>query len=237
MIDLYDESKDTFFTVSWKDLLQNAALDEADRLKFENMDDLPVANNLSFPSCMFEGIEGANSTVDRITVARGPSVNGAPAAQYPPGSTVGRVNEWLKGQKGNTIEDNATGPGLVLITNTMASRTSGNKQDIASGDWIRVGLPGMDTFERKEEYRSFFTASGLFNGTYGNGLRTAQEVEEISIYSYVLQHNTLIDFDLFDPTTTQNLDAVVSQRIFTKLMIGKVELSGQGGVTVNNMPN
>ena len=31
MLDLYDESRDTFFTVSWKDLLRHAALDDADR--------------------------------------------------------------------------------------------------------------------------------------------------------------------------------------------------------------
>ena len=34
MLDLYDESRDTFFTVSWAELLQHAALDDADRVRF-----------------------------------------------------------------------------------------------------------------------------------------------------------------------------------------------------------
>lgn len=225
MIDLYDESKDTFFTVSWQDLLQHAALDEADRLKFNNMDSQPEVVNQSVTSCMLDAGLNQDMEKDLIVVARPLKItNNIPdVADYQGGvvNSVAAAKAWLDGQQRyNGIADEAaSGPGLVLVTNSITSRKSG-----------RLQIP--NDASRQVEYRSFYTASGLFNGTFNPaGLNLEEKLQETSIYSVVLLYNQLRVATVADPPGDN-----LRMEDFTHLMMGTVE-GGPGAFVAQKNPN
>ena len=158
MVDLYDESKDTFFTVSWKDLLNHAALDEADRVKFGRLNESRQVYDLPLQSAVCGRPEDNGDVMgDDVIVARYVPDVAVPAADL--GSAVYRASGDLAMQQRHpqfaqrmsdaypNDADYATSNGLVLITNKVQGRRK---------------LP-LDA-ARREEFRSFYTASGWFNG-------------------------------------------------------------------------
>lgn len=145
MLDLYDESKDTFFTVSWKELLHHAALDEADVAKFNSLGQGALATDVTFQAAMY-----ANPATQRdLTYVVRPRTD-RQAGRQANNQNVGNTTEqerhatWV-GEVGAHSTDNM---GLVLTTNTMQM----------------VRSPANDQRTR-EEVRSFYKASGWFNGT------------------------------------------------------------------------
>lgn len=151
MFDLYDESKDTFFTISWQDLLEHAALDEADRVKFSNMGEQPDLQNSTSTTIMFDTAEEK----DMVSIMRAveiPARGVVQALQIIPGPTSNpSVSTHLANQY-NNVEGNERG-GLVLITNNISSRTSGGRLKVPTNQ------------RRLEELKSFYTGSGWFNAS------------------------------------------------------------------------
>lgn len=149
MVDLYDESRDTFFTISWKDLLNHAALDDADRVKFENLNtNVEVADVHAFAAvCGAQFVMGnvmggiANPNVvpgDFIAVLRPVDIRGN-VVQGLGGFTLPEANAVHPGP----IPDDRSG--LLLVTN---KRKYENNMDLRT----------------RFEHQSFYTGSGWFNG-------------------------------------------------------------------------
>lgn len=151
MVDLYDESRDTFFTVSWKDLLQHAALDDADKVRFADIGRTTFIEDVSAFTAVVAGrtmdipplppvdqnipaVTGDYITIIRKTVMNG---IGAPGAFTPRGVAAAVPRP----------DAGDVGPGLILIT---------NKRRFDAG----VGIAS--------ELRTFYTGSGWFNGS-GDG--------------------------------------------------------------------
>lgn len=146
MVDLYDEAKDTFFTISWKELLHKAALDEADTVKFNDMGNAPDVKDVKSTTACFDWHDKPAKT--KISVVR--PVNGAVggAGNAPLTQAAGIAKGQVAGFWEPTEDD---GSGLVLVT-TKASKSMNSKK-YQSGDDVR-----------KREVESFYTASGWFNG-------------------------------------------------------------------------
>lgn len=145
MIDLYDESRDTFFTVSWKDLIQHAALDDADRLKFDNLETAAEVQDVSafVAVCCNQGI--ANLAGDYITVIRKVDLDAARFPGAPAGNAYTVAN--VSAASPDPLVPDDPGLGLILIT---------NKRTFADINAARV-----------PEIQTFYTGSGWFNGTGG----------------------------------------------------------------------
>ena len=209
MFDLYDESKDTFFTISWKDLLDHAALDEADRVKFDNMGDTPDLQDSASTPIMFE----LAPQKDVVSIMRAVQhVPGAVGANIPDPRTVQRD---LSGAY-NDVEGNSRG-GLVLVTNNLSKRTGGGR--------LKVPTDKM----RMDELQSFYTGSGWFN-TSGR-MADPNTVPKIvdSHMEHAMYMRTMVANDL---NVNVNVNGINQQYpttegrnlIFKKLMLGTFEL-------------
>jgi hypothetical protein len=154
MVDLYDESRDTFFTISWKDLLNHAALDDADRVKFENLNTNVEVQDVD----AFVAVCGAQTVMGNVMA--NPNGAGVPNANVVPGDFIAVLRpvdiagNAVQALGGFTLaEANAVYPGVVpddrsgllLVTN---KRKYENNMDART----------------RFEHQSFYTGSGWFNG-------------------------------------------------------------------------
>lgn len=200
MIDLYDESKDTFFTISWKDLLNHAALDEADLVKFKDMGNQPEVKN---EPALAIAYENAKNEKDVISVLRMSKLQGNPDLQKTPGDMGEAYNEVKNDAHYGPAEiSNDNKGGLILITNDISKRNSGE---------ARYRLP-IENAMRKLEVQSFYKGSGWFNGTAND-----KNVEEACIYYKTMMGGGgwgSIDLDGDLPDQNKR------NQIFKKLMFG-----------------
>lgn len=170
MIELYDEAKDTFFSTSWKDLLQHAALDEADRIKFLGLqNELPAADvhplgamYLRFPvvpgAQQPQGITFNGSDQNVVQIVRTndgrpfiPNAGYINRPNVPNGYNFNQSEVQVGILNDQTQRDNQIGG---LIIKTTGTRSSQNV----------INLP---TDERaKAELLSFYKGSGLYNLTF-----------------------------------------------------------------------
>lgn len=147
MIDLYDEAKDTFFTISWKDLLQHAALDEADRVMFEDLGNGQAVNDTNSTKVSFEWNDIDNT--DRVSIVRPATwvANPAPGIIITTTTNIARGNS---DQLWGALTTDAGGLVLITSNSTKSSATAAYTDD-----------------DRRREVQSFYTGSGWFNGTHG----------------------------------------------------------------------
>ena len=144
MVDLYDESRDTFFTISIAELLQHAALDETDKLKFADMgNQAVVVENQSTLQAQFRLAAGDAVTCLVSTSANNPAI----AAALPNPPTLPAWIAWAGNAPGQRAGPNQ--PVLLLITSN-----ANNLSDFTDNN-------------RKREQRSFYTGSGWFNRPSG----------------------------------------------------------------------
>lgn len=145
-IELYDESKDTFFTTTWKELLLHAALDEEDRAKM--IADIAIAQTefrdifavLLRPDAALAQNIPVNA-VDLMLALRGDNAAAAGAFVNPP-------------QPAGVQARDAAVLGGSLILRSRAIQQA----------WD-AGAAGGAGDARRAEIRSFYYASGLHDGT------------------------------------------------------------------------
>lgn len=171
MVDFYDESKDTLFTVSWKELLQHAALDDTDRAKFASMqaDAELLAQDFSCSQALLSTTSNAqrDRDVGIMAVVRGYRV--APTPPIAPALDADDANLFatLRGLVATApvaLSSGAGDGGLVLRTLPLAKA----KQPKPAG--------GTDT-----DLASFYTNSGFFNATTAVG--GARRISALNMYS------------------------------------------------------
>lgn len=151
MIDLYDESRDTTFSISWNDLLNHAALDDADKIRFANLGNTTTVGSVS----AFAGALGHTMLYqqripgDYIAVVRNIDLNQA-VGQLGGAFGFNQAMVATPNQPGADL-----GTGLVLISNKKKFENN----LIATS---------------RLEYQSFYAGSGWFNGVTQGGNRNSQ---------------------------------------------------------------
>lgn len=177
MIELYDEAKDTFFSTSWKDLLQHAALDEADRIKFLGMqNELPAvdvhplgAMYLQFPDQQqpqgktFNGSDQNVVQIVRTNSGRpfNPNVNLiiGPNAQNGYNFIQSEVQVGILNDQ--TQRDNPVGGLIIKTTGTRSSQnvitlpTDGRSKAELLSFYKGSGLYNLTTYQPRDSWKSF----------------------------------------------------------------------------------
>jgi hypothetical protein len=233
MVDLYDESKDTFFTISWKvcfclfqhthtslqttshththiqELLRHAALDEADIAKFNDVGNQPQVLNLPFGLAAVHNYERDTGGVDEVVVARSPV--GFTGANANPAAEQLDIRLRFTPQYAN-VADDVPGPGLILITNKKMFSIVDN--------------------DAEKSTASFYTGSGWFG--------CAWNADRMS-YMYAI---TMIRFpdnlhqrsiNVTDNATLPN--AQQRRPIFIRLAIGNVDVAPATYLLMGMRPN
>jgi hypothetical protein len=131
-IELYDESKDTFFTTTWKELLLHAALDEEDRTKM--MADIEIART------PFADVT-SNLIPNNIVIP--PAAPGGPAVNGNNRDVMLALRQRLAGGGMD-----ANGGALIL-------------RNFATVQQWDAGQAGAGADIRREEIRTFYYASGM----------------------------------------------------------------------------
>jgi hypothetical protein len=147
MVDLYDESRDTFFTVSVDDLLQHAALDEADKLMFRELRN-ERQTILESQSCLQAQFKlGLNDgPVTCLVSMTWPA--GLPANGQAPAGAARTAQNWINYADGvGAPVRGPNQPALLLVTSKPGSSD----------------LAGYQDNNRRHEQMSFYTGSGWFN--------------------------------------------------------------------------
>jgi hypothetical protein len=204
MIDLYDESKDTFFTTSWKELLNHAALDETDIARFENLGNEITADDHGPGAPQFDVFSGDDGRIMIVRLSTESKPGAAPADTASVQAAVAPDTYALTDQKGS---------GLVLRTASISGRDS---------------ISGADA-RKKEEVRSFYRSSGFFNATYSSPVvRVAVAMKRLCMYGHTMSFNPFKkDIHLFNAPPGTDKRKVM----FRKLILGDTTETDGAAVT------
>jgi hypothetical protein len=208
MIDLYDESKDTFFTISWKELLRHAALDEADISKFNDVGNQPQVLNLPFGLAALHNYVRNTGGVDEVVVARSP----VDFSGNPPAVIVDA--ERLRDQHNPEyvpVQDDAAGPGLILITNKKMFPTVNTDLEVSSA--------------------SFYTGSGWFGCAWHEGIYAL-------IYGQTMINFPVVLGDTINVSQPATLPAAILRKtIFNHLALGNPVANNLNHIAMGMRPN
>ena len=213
MVDLYDESRDTFFTVSVDELLQHAALDEADKLRFRTLNqEQTVEENQSTLQAQFRLAQRDRATTCLVSMnGRQGVLGGTPN----PAANLDQWIAWADQAPAQRLDQ----PALLLITSKP-------------GPASQVDYQNMD---RKIEQKSFYTGSGWFNMPRLNG-QGAMSAEKFMPFIKTVCLNAIGRNGLavnFNPARLVGLQNVVPpdadrNLIFKKLMMGTPSMVAVG---------
>lgn len=204
MIDLYDEAKDTFFTTSWKELLNHAALDESDKHRFNNM-----GNQIdSQDKVPIEPILNPDQNQDTIDIIRVPLNWGNALIARDQLRVLGGDIQTICQNMHDLRPLNDQTDGLIIKTHKITEK-----------------INRVQDNRGKKELQSFYKGSGLYNATVsGNNIPQEDMFLDMNMYYSTFFNNIRTngrDF-FYVPTVVNNDIPVINDRriIFRKLMFG-----------------